>query len=247
MSEDTSENNRVSLPIVRAAVLLVAILALAAAWQWAPLREWISVETFTRWEASFRGTPLAPYIVIAVYLLGSLVLFPVTLLTVATVFAFGPVAGYGYALLGCILSATFTFFLGRILGSGLVRRLAGSRFDRVRRKAVQHGLITVIVVRIVPMAPFTVVNMVIGASGIRFGDFIVGTFIGMSPGLLSVTVFEYFLEDAVRSGRGEKFMVLGVVLILLVGVLVWIHKRLAHNHKEGLAPRFISKNDLGLR
>jgi hypothetical protein len=66
--------------------------------------------------------------------LGSLVLFPVTLLTVATVFAFGPIAGYGYALLGCLLSAAFTFFLGRILGSDFMRRLAGSRFDRIRRK-----------------------------------------------------------------------------------------------------------------
>lgn len=86
-----------------------------------------------------------------------------------------------------------------------------------------------------PRCSFTVMNMVIGVFGIHFWDFTVGTFIGMSPGLLSLTVFEYFLEDAVRSGRGERFFVSGVVVVILVGVLAWTHKHLARHRKAVLA------------
>jgi uncharacterized membrane protein YdjX (TVP38/TMEM64 family) len=47
----------------------------------------------------------------------------------------------------------------------------------------------VLAVRMIPVAPFTVVNLVAGASHIHLRDFVLGTLLGMSPGILAVTLF----------------------------------------------------------
>ncbi len=39
-----------------------------------------------------------------------------------------------------------------------------------------------------PVAPFTVVNIFVGALGIRYSSFIIGTFIGLLPGTLTTVV-----------------------------------------------------------
>jgi len=150
----------------------------------------------------------------------------VTLLTVATVFTFGLLPGYLYALLGCLTSATLTYAMGRIAGRDLVRKIAGSRMDRFRRKGTRHGLITVFMIRIVPIAPFTVVNLIMGASEIRFYDFIVGSLLGMMPGLLVLTLFGFQLDYTVRSPGTGGFVLLGITVVVVavasIGVRRWL-------------------------
>jgi phospholipase D1/2 len=46
-----------------------------------------------------------------------------------------------------------------------------------------------VLTRVVPVAPFTVVNLVAGASHIRWRDFAVGTVLGMAPGIFVITLF----------------------------------------------------------
>jgi uncharacterized membrane protein YdjX (TVP38/TMEM64 family) len=47
-------------------------------------------------------------------------------------------------------------------------------------------MLTMITVRIVPVAPFTVINIVAGASHIKFRDYFWGTLLGMFPGILAL-------------------------------------------------------------
>ena len=39
-------------------------------------------------------------------------------------------------------------------------------------------------VRLVPVAPFTIVNLLAGAGHVRFRDFMIGTAVGMTPGII---------------------------------------------------------------
>lgn len=203
--------------------LLLVLVALAAAWRWTPLREVINLERVESWEASLQGDPAAPVIVAAAYVLGSLILVPVTLMTLATVVVFGLLPGYVYALVGCVLSGSITYALGRMLGRETVRRLAGSGVGTFAEAASRHGLMTVVAVRILPIAPFTIVNLVVGASGIRFRDFVGGTLIGMAPGLFGLVAFEFGLTRALRSDPLTALAILaGLTAFLLVG---WILMR----------------------
>jgi len=92
----------------------------------------------------------------------------------------------------------------------------GPRLKRVQRKIVKGGVLAVAAIRMVPIAPFTVVNLVAGASEIRLGSYVAGTVIGMAPGLI------------VMSALGHQFVRIlsepkpGEYALLFAFVVVWI-------------------------
>ena len=140
---------------------------------------------------------------------------PVTLLIIATGATSGPVLGFFYALCGSVVSAMVHYGLGRIAGKETVRRIAGSRLGHVQRQISRHGFISLLFARIVPIAPFAIVNLVAGAIQIRVRDFLLGTLAGMSPGILAVVVLENQLQRALQDpgiGNITLLMVLASVL-----------------------------------
>jgi phosphatidylserine/phosphatidylglycerophosphate/cardiolipin synthase-like enzyme/membrane protein DedA with SNARE-associated domain len=221
-------------PIVKWSLISALLLGIAAAWQWTPLGDWLDVETLSRWEASLQATPFAPLLVIAVYVLAGLLVAPVTVLIVATALAFEPLTAFAYAMLGCLASAAVTYGLGRWLSRDIIRRLAGGRVERLSQRLAQRGLVTVLTLRLVPLAPFTITNLVAGASRLRFRDFILGTLLGMMPGILAIAVFEERLEDVIREpGALNLAVLLGLaILIVIVAALIrrWLRKEERDSH-----------------
>jgi phospholipase D1/2 len=209
--------------------LLAALVALAAAWQWTPLKDWLNVQDLVATLSGFKESPVAPLIVLGGYVIGGLVVMPVTVLIAVTVLAFGPFLGFTYSFAGTLLSAGVTFFVGHLLGSQWVRRLGGSTLNRLSHRLAKQGILSVMAVRIVPVAPFTVVNLVAGASHIRFRDFMIGTAVGMLPGLLGMTVFMDRLVETVKhpGPRGIAIMVLVVAMIFVsaLGLRRWLYRR----------------------
>jgi phospholipase D1/2 len=223
-SSESRPSGRLGL-LLRGAIPLLLLFGLAAAWQWTPLGDWLDVDTLAGWVASLRYHPIAPLVVIGGYVAGGLVLFPVMVLIAATALAFGSLLGFTYSLLGCLVSAILTYGIGYLLGHETIRSLAGAQLSHLSRRLAQHGLIAVLLVRIVPVAPFTVVNIIAGASHIRLRDFVLGTCLGMLPGLLVMTVFGDQLEDVIRDPKLETFLVLIGLLVLIVLLTVWVRRR----------------------
>jgi uncharacterized membrane protein YdjX (TVP38/TMEM64 family) len=220
--------------LVRLGLILLVLLALSAVWRWTLLGEWLTVERVTGWTDHLRGSPSTPFIVLGGYIFGSLILVPVTLMVLATAFAFGPYTGFAYSLVGCITAAVLTYALGLVLGLDKVRRLAGSRLDRVSRGLADHGLVTMLTVRLLPIAPYAVVNIVAGASHIRFREFVLGTILGMAPGILAITVFERQLEVAIREPGAKSFGLLAVLVGAIVIVALVVKKRISNNRSSGM-------------
>src|SRR4030088_1476666 len=98
--------------------------------------------------------------------------------------ASGPWAGFALAGIGAIASAMVTYGIGAAIGREAVETVMGPRLHRVRRSIAERGTLAVAAVRLVPIAPFTLVNLVAGASKIPFADYLFGTVIGMAPGLI---------------------------------------------------------------
>lgn len=178
--------------------LLAAIGALAAAWRWGPLHDWLDKETLISVGRTFQRIPATPVWVVGAYILAALTAIPITLVIFVTAVVFGPTSGFVYAILGSLISASLTFALGQVFGRDLVRRLGGSRLNTLSRWLRHRGLLAMLTVRLIPVAPFTVVNLVAGASHIRFRDFLLGTIFGMVPGTLAITVFSDRLAAAVH-------------------------------------------------
>jgi len=210
-------------------IILLCLLGLAAAWRWTPLGDYADLEYVLSAKIYLQGNPASPVIVPLGYLVGSLIMFPVTLMIVATAFMFGVLPGTLYSIFGCLLAATGTYVLGRVLGRGTVSKLAGSRLNRLNRRLARHGVLTITTIRLIPVAPFTIINLVAGASHIRFRDFLLGTIIGMTPGILIITLFEHQLEAAIREPEAKSLGILAALAaaVLVGGFLVkrWLDKR----------------------
>ncbi len=160
------------------------IVALALAWQFMPLANPQVVKSLF---SDIAGNPLAPVVVVGAFVLAGLVLFPVTVLIAATAAAFGPWFGFAYAAAGALASALATYALGAAIGKKTLRDILGPRLNRIRRQAAKRGVITIAALRMVPVAPFTVVNLVAGASSIPVFAYTAGTLLGMLPGLIMIS------------------------------------------------------------
>src|SRR4029079_3030797 len=139
----------------------------------------------------------APVVVAGAFVLGGLVVFPVVVLIAATAATFGPGLGFIYAALGTMLSAMVTYGLGARLGKQTLRDLLGPRLESVRKRVARKGIISVAIIRLVPVAPFTVVNLLAGASEITFTQFMLGTALGMLPGIFMMSVLGHQLSQII--------------------------------------------------
>jgi uncharacterized membrane protein YdjX (TVP38/TMEM64 family) len=167
--------------------------------------------------------------ILLIYLVASLVLVPINLLIAATAAAFGAWLGFGYALVGALLAASVAFALGRLIGRRPVRRLAGRRVNAVRRRLSEHGLWAMTLLRLLPVAPFSLINLVAGTARIRFRDFFLGSVLGMLPGSVLVVAFGDRLGAWLRQPDGANLAALvGVALVVIsIAVLLgwWARRR----------------------
>lgn len=208
---------------------LVIMLLLAASWQWTPLKEWVDISAALNTLAEIRGDWVAPIIVAIIFILGGLFAFPVTLMIIGTGVAFGAYYGFMYALLGAELSAIITYAIGQALGHNTLHQLSHRWVARASRCLARQGLLSIIILRFIPVAPFTVVNLVAGASHIRFRDFAIGTLLGMTPGILALTLFSDQAIAAIQSPEMIRFVILlGLTIAIILGTWLlnhWLLKR----------------------
>jgi phospholipase D1/2 len=211
--------------LMRSAIFLLVVVALAAAWRWTPLSSWLDVATLVEGARPLRDHPVTPLLVIGAYAVGGLVVAPITMLIIATAMAFGPLLGFVYSLLGCLVSAALTYSIGSLMGRETMRRFTGRHVSLLSHRLARHGLTAILIVRILPVAPFTVINIMAGASEVRFRDFILATFLGMLPGLAVMTFFGDRLQSAIQDPRAESFMILAALVVVLVLVMTWLRRR----------------------
>ena len=210
-------------------LIIAAVLGLAALWRWTPLGQWLNLDTVTASAQWLKGHPFSPLLVPLTYVVLGLVSFPVTLMIMATIIVYGPWWGSVYALIGTGLSAMALFFLGHMLGKSTVSRFSGSLINRVNERLSKSGLVAVITFRIIPVAPFSLINLVAGVSAISLRDFIIGTLIGIIPGIVAIALVADRLSASLRQPDMSSFTALfGAVLVLgagLVGLRTWLKRK----------------------
>ena len=200
-------------------LVLIVLVGLGILWRWSPLGEILDPDAMVAWAEPVRLSPAAPLFVVAGFMAGGLLVFPVTLLIVATALLFDPLRGFVNATLGTLSSAVLLYLVGAFLGGDTLRRIAGERVNRVSRAIARRGILTMTALRIIPVAPFSVINLVAGASHIRFVDYVIGTLLGMTPGILVITLFASSLKDFVLHPGLRNILILAAVIALAVGLL----------------------------
>jgi phosphatidylserine/phosphatidylglycerophosphate/cardiolipin synthase-like enzyme/uncharacterized membrane protein YdjX (TVP38/TMEM64 family) len=207
------------------ALMALLLAGLAALWRFTDLSELATVDGILDWAQSLAAMPLGPLIAIAVYVAGGFVMFPVMVLIAATAIAFGPLLGFPTALAGCLASAAALFWVGRLGGQRWVRRFGGRFVNKVSRKLSDQGILAVAVIRVIPAAPFSVVNVVAGASHLRFTDYMIGTALGMAPGTLAFSLLGSQLERTLREPSATSIAI-AVGIAAVAASLGWAANKL---------------------
>lgn len=209
--------------------IVAGLLVLAALWRWTPLGDLIDVKELLGRVKGLQQVAYAPPLVIGGFVVGGLISFPVTVLIMGTVVVFGPLLGFIYSFLGSIISALAIYGIGSLLGRRFIRRLLGKKINSVSRQLARKGILTIIAVRIIPIAPFTVINLVAGASHIRLVDFTIGTILGMGPGILILTLLFDRVTEAAMDPNWGTFAVITLIIAVfaaaIFGFRQWLEKR----------------------
>jgi len=209
--------------LIAAAFTAAAVLAMA--WRLTPLSEWLALDRLVDIGAALREHPWAPLAVMAIFVVAGLVLFPLSLLIIVMAIVYGPVLGPIYTLCGAALSAAVTFLIGRKLGRETVRKLAGSRLNNLSRRLAKRGFLPVMIARLLPVGPYSLLNLVAGASHIGWRNFLIGTVLGLAPGVITTSVFIDRAIAAIREPAPATFAILAVI-VAAIFALAWAIRRI---------------------
>ena len=160
---------------------------------------WLNLADENVHEAAFLRAAQGPWAivgVISIFCMLALTGFPQILLITGAVVVFGAVQGGLYSWVATMASATLTFGIGHFLGGRWVRRIGSDRAHRTIEFLNRHGIFASALIRLVPSAPFVVVNAAAGAAHIALWRFWVGTAIGIIPKITLVAVLAHFTPDA---------------------------------------------------
>jgi uncharacterized membrane protein YdjX (TVP38/TMEM64 family) len=163
------------------------------------------------------ASPVGAAIVLGAFVLGAFVLAPIPAMIMLTAATVGPVLGFAYSLAAATLAAVLAFLAGRRLGRGRIRRLAGRRLAAVSDRLGRHGLVAVVLIRLFPVAPFTIVNLAAGVSEVSLRDFVLGSTIGLLPAVTLGSLFGDRLGDWLRHPDPAGLALLLGCLALLLG------------------------------
>lgn len=138
---------------------------------------------------------------------------PASVLTIVGGALFGLWWGAVLVWVGAMLGATGGFVVGRRLGRPAVDRLLRGRLQQADAVLARHGLSAVLAVRLLPLFPFTPLNYAAGLLGVRLRDYLVGTAVGMAPGVLAYAA----VGAAGADPRGILVGAGGLLVLVLVG------------------------------
>jgi uncharacterized membrane protein YdjX (TVP38/TMEM64 family) len=226
MSDKAPRTSRYLVPILRAALLPVAIVLLFALARRLGLGP--ELDSARRWLQA-QG-PWGGLGFVALYTLTAMAMLPGLPLTLAAGALFGVVWGMVWVSLGATLGAAGAFLLARGLAGEALRRWLGGRaaFQTLERWTREQGALCVVVNRLLPILPYSLINYAFGLTRVGFWTFLLWTWLAMLPGHLVWVTGSDALLGARRGEGGWTAWLLPAGALLLIAALLllaWRRRR----------------------
>ena len=167
---------------------------------------------------------LGPLVFVAGYALATVAFIPGSLLTLAAGAMFGLTRGVMFVFVGATLGSTLAFLLSRYVARRAVeRRLVGNaRFAAVDRAIAAQGRRIVILLRLSPAFPFSLLNYALGLTRISLRDYVLAS-VGMLPGTILYVYYGKLAGDvAARAGGAAPRRHTAYYMVLIVGLLATV-------------------------
>ncbi|MEM8772219.1 MAG: TVP38/TMEM64 family protein [Pseudomonadota bacterium] len=141
--------------------------------------------------------PWAPALAIGSVIAISFLPLPMQAAAVANGIVFGHVAGFLFTWIGAVAAAFLAFWIARLLGRPVINRFVPATALLRFQRAVDHrGTAFLLLARLVPIIPFTVVNYGSGMSPVRWSTYAVTSVIGLAPPVFVFTCLGALMETA---------------------------------------------------
>ncbi len=189
--------------LLKAVIFLAFILFSIYLVRFTPLKNVLSLKVLGAYfdRAGF----WAPVFFILFYAAGICLFVPGTLLTGLGAAIFGPYWGFAYVWIGAMIGAGAAFFIGRTLGRDFAASLIGDKLKKYDESIERHGFATVLYLRLVYF-PFTAMNFGMGLTKVHFGDYWLGTGLGILVGTFVFTFFIGTLKEVWSSGNWAELI-----------------------------------------
>jgi uncharacterized membrane protein YdjX (TVP38/TMEM64 family) len=169
----------------------------------------------------------APVGFVALYVAGTVLLFPAALLSLAGGAFFGPVWGALLDLIGATLGAGMAFLVARYLAADWVAARLRGRLGRLVAGVEAEGWRFVALVRLVPLIPFNLLNYALGLTRIGFLPYVLASAVCMIPGAVAYTWLGYAGRSAAAGdAAGLRYALLGLAALALTAFAPRLVRRL---------------------
>ena len=200
MASTSARRWRLAAMIVLAAVALAVAVAIAMGWH-----RQVSLEALIRHRAMLAAlvadrqiAALAAFI--AFYALAAGCSLPgVVFLTIGGGAVFGGIVGGFAAVIGATLGATGVFLIAKTALGSVVARWMGPLATRLAGGFREDAFHYLLFMRLVPVFPFWIVNLLPALCGVRLGTYVVATAIGIIPATFAFAFFGAGLDSVLAA------------------------------------------------
>ncbi len=169
--------------------IIATVIGLAiGAFFWLDLDAYLTLETvkanrdrLLAFTDEHRAAAVASFIV-TYSLVTGLSLPGATILTLVGGFLFGSLLGTVFVNLGATSGATLAFLTARYLLRGWVEQKFGQKLGPIQDGFAKNAFSYLVTLRLVPLFPFFLVNLVSGLTRVRLGTYVIATALGIIPG-----------------------------------------------------------------
>lgn len=215
---------------VKLAITLGVIVVIVALMKYFGLFEYISLENMQNlktWINSYGA--IGPIIYIVLYIVACLFFLPGLPIAVLAGLAFGPVMGAVYASIGATLGASAAFLVARYAARSMVESWVegNEQFKKIDEGVEKQGWRMLMITRLVPVFPFNLQNYAYGLTKIKFGTYVLVSWICMIPGAIAFT----FMGGSIVSGEGDigktlMYLGIGAIFFVIISLIPgWLKKR----------------------
>jgi len=171
--------------------------------------------------------PWGPVVYVAIHVALTLVPVSKNLLSGVAGALFGLAGGIAISWVASMLSALVGFAIARRLGRETVAGITGPRVELAEDLMRRQGVAAVVVARLTPVLPFTIVNYGAGLSAVSMRDLLLGTAIGIVPGTVAYAAL------GASAGRDAEVFLAAVAIgfLLFVGSVAMV-RRMARRSAE---------------